>query len=306
MTYQQILIVISLVTTRSFTATARELFLTQPTVTHHVKALEKELGVTLFDRTSAYVVPTKAGEALYEKALDLRKAYLAAYEAVRPYSARSGRVVIGCHRLLVFYDNAVLEACLGHVERSMPHLSFETSLVDRFEDGVSRLLDGSLDFLIGDTDDRAVERASLERLPIMEHRHYACVSRSSQLADRPFLSCRDLEGQTVFLYNDGIRPYFSSICAEIEDACGAPLITKTVETYSFALPRIERGEGVTISPLASPQRPGLAYVPLITSNPGRVGLLWRKEPAGETLARLSAVLAECLTEAHGSVWAKGV
>ena len=38
--------------TGSFTRAARELFVTQPAVSHEIKALESSLGVTLFDRSA--------------------------------------------------------------------------------------------------------------------------------------------------------------------------------------------------------------------------------------------------------------
>jgi DNA-binding transcriptional LysR family regulator len=48
----------------SFTRAAEELYLTQPAVTQHVRALERELGVPLFDRTGRGAQLTSAGEAL--------------------------------------------------------------------------------------------------------------------------------------------------------------------------------------------------------------------------------------------------
>jgi len=48
----------------SFSEAARELHLTQPTVSHHIKKLETELGVTLFDRRSSEIRLTEAGRML--------------------------------------------------------------------------------------------------------------------------------------------------------------------------------------------------------------------------------------------------
>lgn len=50
---------------RSFSAAARKVYLTQPTVSGHIKGLEDALNVRLFDRSGRDVVPTKAGELLY-------------------------------------------------------------------------------------------------------------------------------------------------------------------------------------------------------------------------------------------------
>ncbi|MEW6261634.1 MAG: selenium metabolism-associated LysR family transcriptional regulator [Thermodesulfobacteriota bacterium] len=62
--------------TRSFSRTARELSLTQPTVSGHIKSLEEEIGLTLFDRHRRLVKPTAAAVVLYDyaqKLLDLSR-----------------------------------------------------------------------------------------------------------------------------------------------------------------------------------------------------------------------------------------
>jgi len=52
----------------SFTAAARRLQLTQPTLSLQVKSLEKELGVQLLERTSKRVALTREGEVLFDLA----------------------------------------------------------------------------------------------------------------------------------------------------------------------------------------------------------------------------------------------
>ena len=55
---------LSLVETRSYTKTANDLFISQPGVTHHIKSLESEYGVNLFDNVNKKLVLTKAGEEM--------------------------------------------------------------------------------------------------------------------------------------------------------------------------------------------------------------------------------------------------
>jgi DNA-binding transcriptional LysR family regulator len=50
---------------RSFTRAAEDLFVSQPTVSAHICALEQELGVCFFDRLGRTVLPTKAAKLLY-------------------------------------------------------------------------------------------------------------------------------------------------------------------------------------------------------------------------------------------------
>ena len=52
--------------TQSFSKTSKLLYLTQPTVTLHIKDLEEILGVKLLDRNTRKVIPSKAGKVVYE------------------------------------------------------------------------------------------------------------------------------------------------------------------------------------------------------------------------------------------------
>jgi DNA-binding transcriptional LysR family regulator len=54
--------------TRSFSRAGEALYLSQPTVSAHVAALEEELGTLLFDRLGRSVLPTQAAEVLYAAA----------------------------------------------------------------------------------------------------------------------------------------------------------------------------------------------------------------------------------------------
>lgn len=57
--------------TKSFSEAAKRLYLTQPTVSAHVSALEKELGVCLLLRTTKEVSLTEEGKALYGYAVQM-------------------------------------------------------------------------------------------------------------------------------------------------------------------------------------------------------------------------------------------
>lgn len=56
---------------RSFSRAAEEVFLTQPTVSGRIAALERQVGTALLDRLGREVVPTQAGMILYRHAQQL-------------------------------------------------------------------------------------------------------------------------------------------------------------------------------------------------------------------------------------------
>ena len=65
MNLKQIEAFVKVANNRSFSQTAKELYLTQPTISAHISALEDELGVQLFVRTTKGVRVTEEGKKLY-------------------------------------------------------------------------------------------------------------------------------------------------------------------------------------------------------------------------------------------------
>lgn len=59
----------------SFIAASRKLSITQPAVSQHIKALEEELGVTIFDRHSGRVILTREGEEVVKCAKKMQSLY---------------------------------------------------------------------------------------------------------------------------------------------------------------------------------------------------------------------------------------
>ncbi len=67
-----------------FSRAARECFVSQSAVSHRIAALEKELGVELFERAGRRVTLTDAGETLLPRARELLRLRAGAIDAVRP------------------------------------------------------------------------------------------------------------------------------------------------------------------------------------------------------------------------------
>lgn len=71
MNTQQLQCFLSVADKLNFTKAAEELYLTPPTVTHHIKSLEEELNAKLFIRTSKTVQLTEAGTSFYGDAKEI-------------------------------------------------------------------------------------------------------------------------------------------------------------------------------------------------------------------------------------------
>ncbi|CVI66544.1 hydrogen peroxide-inducible genes activator [Alistipes sp. CHKCI003] len=82
MTIIQLEYLLSVANCGSFSAAAEHCFVTQPSLSMQVKALEEELGVVLLDRSKKPVIPTEAGEVVLSRARETIKAYNCIRESV--------------------------------------------------------------------------------------------------------------------------------------------------------------------------------------------------------------------------------
>jgi DNA-binding transcriptional LysR family regulator len=89
-------IFMTVVETGGFSAAAQKLYMSQPSVSNHVRNLEQSLQTTLIDRSGPRIRPTAEGEVLVEYA---RRMFLLAEEAVAAIrevsGVQSGRLEVG-------------------------------------------------------------------------------------------------------------------------------------------------------------------------------------------------------------------
>src|SRR5437867_13322844 len=85
---------------RSFSKAAQRLGLSQPTVSEHVRTLERLLAVKLFDRLGREVCPTRAGDHLYGHARKVGEIRRSITEGMARFLQRlEGRIVAGASTL---------------------------------------------------------------------------------------------------------------------------------------------------------------------------------------------------------------
>lgn len=95
MEFNQIETFLSVVKHKSFSKAAKELFLTQPTVSNNIQNLEKELDTTLLDRKSKTITLTDSGKSFYKYAVELINTRdKAKYDLIRKSSKIEGEIEI--------------------------------------------------------------------------------------------------------------------------------------------------------------------------------------------------------------------
>ncbi len=104
----------------NFTKAAETLFLSVPTVTHHIKSLEEELGILLFYRNSRVVKLTEQGEKFYFDAKDIFLRMQDVRDQFHNYMEQETVLLrIGC---MTDTELEKLEPVLKQMRKSYPHI----------------------------------------------------------------------------------------------------------------------------------------------------------------------------------------
>ena len=125
----------------SFSAAARDLKTTQPSVSRMVSTLEERLGVKLLLRTTRRVVPTEAGAILLERGHQLLDDLDAAEDATRGINSLRGVLRLG---LSGAFGHREVIPRLPHFLQQYPDLSIELQISVRAEDLVAEGADMAL------------------------------------------------------------------------------------------------------------------------------------------------------------------
>jgi LysR family nitrogen assimilation transcriptional regulator len=129
---RQIRAVIAVCEERSFTRAAARENATQSGISQHIAAVERALGVALFERSTAGVTPTAAGTRYYRRCVDAVGALEAAGEEMRTLAGRvSGPLRVG---LMPTFTRAALAPALKDYVRQHPDVTL------RIVEGYSGLL----------------------------------------------------------------------------------------------------------------------------------------------------------------------
>jgi DNA-binding transcriptional LysR family regulator len=273
-----------------FGRAAARLLIAGPSLSQQIKALEQQLHVDLFERSSAGVRLTDDGRAL----LPYARATVAAADELRTEAQR--RVAGRSTRLRLGFQPFALTAAARELLAAFAHLHPEVELELRqyeWDDPSAGLLTKDVDIALVRTPFQHADRLRTVEVQteavVAVMRDGAPLSRldsvsASQLAAEPFLET-ELVRDAIFAaywYLRDLRP------ASATTVFGR---SRTVEEW---LGEIALGRGVSIIPATFAQdyaRPGLAFVPVTGLAPSRIVLAWHPapiHPAGQLLAALAA------------------
>jgi DNA-binding transcriptional LysR family regulator len=128
MDIHQLRIFASVYRNRSFSKASEQLYISQPTISEHIKNLEKSLGCTLFDRLGRKIEPTSEADLIFPKALQLVEDLERINDLVLKSSQRvKGKLFVGASTIP---GNYMLPVLAAKFRNKYPEVSFEIVIAD--------------------------------------------------------------------------------------------------------------------------------------------------------------------------------
>lgn len=181
----------------SFSVAAEHCFVTQPSLSMQIKALEEELGVMLLDRSRKPVIPTEAGERVLEQVRLTLKEFRTIPEVVATLKGEvSGHLSLGVIPTIAPY---LLHKFIPEFVRRYPNVDLEVREM-KTEHIVEALSHDTLDVAIvagGTCGDGFIEQ------DLFDDRFYAYVSPESPLHNKTNVRMEDIDMRNLVLLSTG-------------------------------------------------------------------------------------------------------
>ena len=271
---------------------AQRLFISQPPLTRHIRHLEAQLGVTLFQRHSKGLILTDAGREVLEMIrplLVLQERTLAALSQLSAHSPQPLR--LGLTTAFEQGIFAAVESALSDHTRTL-HITRHASpaLAQQVRKGK---LDAALVALPLNT-----EGLHLHPLPYQEPL-IAALPASWPEAASPALTLRALNHRPLFWFKRERNPDFFDYTRRIFDRAGyTPAYVEEPAEHDVLLARIARGEGMILLPasFSAIQRQGVVFCPVAEgdSMPLSLGVVYAPHQA-ESVQQWLPLLDDHLT-----------
>ena len=254
----------------NFTRAARQLHVTQPTLSRQIAQLEKELGVELFVRGKHNIILTEDGMILKRRAQEmLSLAEKTKRDFLHKDENLEGVISIGSGE---FLSTRCLTDCIAEFRKKHPLVRYEfySGNAGNIRDQIER---GLLDIgLMSEPID--IRKYEFISMPVKEE-WGALVREDSQLIDKEFISPQDLVGIPLILplsdfAESNIGKWFGEYASQIE------IIAKGNLLYNEAM-MAQSNIGAVIGIKLNCNYDGLRFIPLNPALEIDTALAWKKE-----------------------------
>jgi DNA-binding transcriptional LysR family regulator len=276
---------------RHFARAAARLLIAAPSLSQQIKALERDLGVRLFERSSTGVSLTAAGSSLLPQARDLLEAAEELEHAARRIA--EDREVVLRLGFLPFALTPTTRRLLTEFGRSEPRVTVQMRQYE-WDDPSAGLLTSETAAALVRPPFRGDE--GLHLLELAREQLFAITAEDSPLAGLESITVAQLAEETWIEASLLTDPVFARwwYLRDLRPDGRARTVHSAATTIEEWVAEVAFGRGVNLVPAGLTEeyrRPGVAFVPVADAPASVLALAWRRDaPPGpaEALARFAS------------------
>lgn len=189
----------------SFTKAADDLYLSVPTVTHHIKSLEEELNTKLFFRTRQIVRLTEAGTIFYEDAKEIFNKIMFTQQRLQDIAKQELKfLTIGYSSN---YELEELTDAVTAIHQEFPRLRCPFTITDPFT--LRHLFEsGQLHLILSSyTASKDIKDCSFQKIKTFQN--YALVPPEHKLWEKAEITLEELKEHCIITLHPRLIPFYT-------------------------------------------------------------------------------------------------
>ncbi|MFR5470124.1 MAG: LysR family transcriptional regulator [Romboutsia sp.] len=241
MTFEQLSYFIAIVENDTFFDAACEMNISQSSLSKQIMKLEKELDLTLFDRTTRSATLTQAGEFFYNEAKQLIEHYKLTLENIENFkSLHENKLHIAVLPIQTQYN---LNALFNSFRKENPDIELQITEVedDRLIEGISK---NEYDLIIAR--ETMFDKSQFKTYQLAKDELIVAISSEHKLSQRDKLTFDDIKNENFILMNPYTSIYKLCINKLKENNIDANII-RTARTESI-IGSVAINEGISLLP----------------------------------------------------------
>jgi len=278
-----------------FARAAARLLIAGPSLSQQIKALERSLSVTLFERSSTGVSLTPAGEQLLPLARATLESAAEVLDAAHRISEQRATVLrLG---FLPFTLTTASRRLLTEFGRKVSSVTVQLRQYE-WSDPSGGLLSGETDAALVRPPFTGTDQ--LDMLELDSEQLLAIVAEDHELAAQAEVSSERLAREPWLEASAVTDPVFARYWYFRDRRTHATAVRISAGTLEEWLAEIAFGRGVNVVPASLAEeyrRPGLAFIPVADAPPSRLVLAWRHDEPPKVSTTLATFAARRLRPA---------
>lgn len=198
MNSNQIKCFISLGKTLNFTETAKELFLSQSTVSKNIQNLEKEIGISLIQHQHRHINLTPEGKYFLAQITDIDAKLTRVLQNMQQ-SSKSENVKVNIGYTGLPFERSFLPTFCRLVKDKIWNINLVKVSLSKDENVHDQLIKNKIDFMIYQSD-YFDDKPDLGFLPFFKGTFSVVISKNNPLSSKSNITLKDLKEQKIYLW----------------------------------------------------------------------------------------------------------